>query len=72
MCIIHLRKYSSFHIKIKSTRKLKKMLKSDKSEPKKILVAKEKRLDQITKKKILVAKEKRLDQITKKARIIKY
>ena len=56
MCIIHLRKYSSLLIKIESTRKLKKMLKSDKSEPNKILVA----------------KEKRLDQITKKARIIKY
>ena len=37
-------------------KKTEKMLKSDKSEPKKILVA----------------KEKRLDQITKKARIIKY
>ena len=35
MCIIHLRKYSSLLIKIESTRKQKKMLKSDKSEPKK-------------------------------------
>ena len=56
MCIIHLRKYSSLLIKIESTRKLKKMLKSDKTEPTKMLGA----------------KEKKPDQITKKARIIKY